>query len=179
MTALDQAYADLLAAKTDMQFHMPKLKELAAGKRVIEFGTRRGVSTVALLAGRPRSLITYDMVRTKDVTVIEALARAAQIRFDFCNADIEKLYSVGPCDLGFVDAMHNADSVAIYLRLLLEAGATTIALHDTYSFARTGDLPGTKGILDAIDGFLAANKDWRMSYHTDECYGMTVLEAST
>ena len=51
---LQEAYADLCAAATDMQAHMPRLRALARDRRVIEFGTRRGVSTVALLAGIPK-----------------------------------------------------------------------------------------------------------------------------
>lgn len=173
---IDKAYADLLSAPSDMRDHLPKLKEIAAGRRVIEFGTRRGVSTVALLAGRPRSLITYDIIRTQDVDKLEKMAAEADIPFEFRNEDIEKLDEVPACTCGFVDAMHNADSVAQYLVLLFEAGASLIALHDTASFKHAGDLPGTRGVYDAVEDFIRAFPEWRITYHTDACYGFTVIE---
>ena len=47
---LHQLYAEALNAPSDIRQHLNKLGSLAAGQRVVEFGTRRGTSTLALLA---------------------------------------------------------------------------------------------------------------------------------
>ncbi len=171
-----EAYNDLLTAPTDMKAHIPILRACAAGKRVIEFGCRRGVSTMAMMAGRPTWLQTYDLDRTPDVDLMLAMAKEEGVDLRFVQADIDKLESVPECDFAFVDAMHNGNSVAIQLRLLNQAGAIKIALHDTEIFGRSGDLPNTPGILDAVDAFLSENKEWRTIYQTPESYGLTVIQ---
>ncbi len=170
-----EAYETLLTAPTDIQAHIPVLRVCATGKRVVEFGTRRGVSTMAMLAGRPLSLTSYDLVRTEDVATIEQMAEDEGLDFVFMQADIDKLEHIPVCDFVFIDAMHNGDSVSIQLKLARDAGATKIAMHDTAIFGRVGDLPGTPGILDAVDAFLAYNHDWAITHQTSESYGLTII----
>lgn len=176
MKTLDEAYAELLDTSSDMQYHIPKLKELAAGKRVVEFGTRRGTSTIAMLSGRPKSVIAYDFVRTDAIDEVERMAAEAGLSLEIRNEDINALGAAPKADLFFIDAFHNQPDVDVQLKLARDAGATEIAMHDTFTFARVGDMPNTLGVLDAVDDFLAANKDWRIAYHTDECNGFTVIE---
>ena len=172
---LDEAYADLLTKPSDMQKHMPTLAIFAHGLRVIEFGTRRGVSTVAMLHGRPRSLIAYDMVRTGDVARIEAMANEAGIPFEFRETELYKVAEIPPCDAVFVDWLHNADAVRHSCQLAKEAGAISLAFHDTESFKHAGDLPGTRGVRDGVDDFLKANPGWAVVHHNPESYGLTII----
>ena len=174
MTAY-QKYCDLLVAPSDIREHLPALYRLAAGRRVVEFGTRRATSTAALLAGGPRTLTTYDLVRTDELTALEVLADSEDAYLRFVQTDIDALESIPECDFVFIDAMHNGNSVAIQLQLARRAGATCIALHDTEIFGRSGDLTGTPGILDAVDAFIAAHPEWRITDHTNECFGFTIL----
>jgi predicted O-methyltransferase YrrM len=173
---IQSAYEKLLTEPTDMMAHIQVLCECAAGKRVVEFGCRRGVSTMAMMSGFPIFLQTYDINRTEDVDTMLEMAKAEGIDLRFVQVDIDKLDSIPDCDFVFCDAHHNGNAVAINLRLGLAAGATKMASHDTAIFGRTGDLAGTPGILDAFDAFLAENKDWRICYQTDESHGMTIIE---
>ncbi len=175
MTILE-AYTDLLTAPTDMRHHIPILRDCAAGKRVVEFGCRRGVSTMAMMAGRPLWLQTYDLDRTPDVDLMLAMAKDEGIDLRFVQADIDKLESVPECDVVGIDAMHNGNSVKIQLKLAKNAGASKVWLHDVEIFAETGDLPGTPGIMVAVREFLSDNPDWRISYFTKESYGLAILE---
>ncbi len=179
MSKIQEAYERLLTEPTDMMAHIAILRECAAGKRVVEFGCRRGVSTMAMLAGRPLSLTTYDLDRTEDVGIMEGMAEAEGLTFKFVQGDIHALKEVPPCDFAFVDFMHNGDSVGPAIRFLARAGCQKIAFHDTEIFGRHGDVAGTPGILDAIDAFLAEHADWRISYHTDECFGFTIIEKTS
>ncbi len=176
MSKIQEAYERLLNEPTDIKSHIPILRECAAGKRVVEFGTRRGVSTMAMLAGRPLELTTYDLVRTNDVDVMQAMAKAEGLTLNFVQADVDTLESIPPCDFVFADVHHNGNAVAINLRLAKAAGATKIASHDTEIFGLVGDLPGTPGILSAFDAFLAENKDWRICYQSNESFGLTIIE---
>ncbi len=179
MSKIQEAYERLLTEPTDIQAHIPILRECAAGKRVVEFGCRRGVSTMAMMAGNPIFLQTYDLDRTPDVDVMLDMAKAEGIDLRFVQADIDKLESVPDCDFVFADAHHNGNAVAINLRLAKAAGAKKFASHDTEIFARVGDLEGTPGILDAFDAFLAENKDWKICYKSEESYGLTIISRNT
>ena len=57
---VDTLYQIALDRVTDMQVHVPILRELARGKRVLELGVRYGVSTAAFLAGRPSLMVSVD-----------------------------------------------------------------------------------------------------------------------
>ena len=173
---IQEAYELLLVEATDMMAHIPVLRACATGKRVVEFGCRRGVSTMAMMAGGPIWLQTYDINRTEDVDIMLAMAAAEGVDLRFVQADIDKMANIPDCDFVFCDAHHNGNAVAINLRLGLAAGATKMASHDTYIFGRVGDLAGTPGILDAFDAFLSEHPDWRICHQTDECYGLTVIE---
>lgn len=172
---LAKAYADLSLADTDMKAHMAVLHDLAKDKRVIEFGTRRGVSTVAMLAAHPKSLTTYDTERSGDLVAIEAAAEDEGIPFSFQQEDIDSLEKIGACDFVFCDSHHNGTHLAHELEMAHSAGATAVAIHDTEIFGWKGDLPNTSGLFDAIFDFIAQHKDWQISSHNPACYGLTVL----
>lgn len=166
-----------LAEPSDIRAHAEALMVLGKGKRVVEFGTRDGMSTRFILGGRPVALTCYDLGRSDRINDFYIMCAKENIEFTFIEGDIEKLDAADPCEygFGFIDAMHNGNSVAIYLRLLHAAGAATIALHDTEIFGESGDLPGTPGINKAIRAFLQIHRTWRIASHNPESYGFTVL----
>lgn len=172
---LDQHYSALRLEPTDMQAHMSVLHALAHGRRVTEFGTRHGVSTTALLAGRPRSLTCYDLARSDQTFPLEIWAAGLGIPFTFHVGDLWNVTAIAPTDCLFIDALHNGHAVEHYLALGLNAGASVIALHDVEIFGRKGDIEGHPGILWAVDRFLDQNRDWRTTHHTDACFGMRVI----
>ena len=58
---LDELYERAMQISSDINEHVPKLRELAEQcDHVTEFGHRHGESSVAILSGRPRSFVTYD-----------------------------------------------------------------------------------------------------------------------
>jgi hypothetical protein len=175
MSKLDKIAADLFQQTTDIKAHLPILAQLAKGKRVAEFGTRRCVSSTALLSGRPAHLTCYDMVYNSDILGLVALAAEEGIPFTFELCNLDHVRQIKLIDFGFIDAMHNGPVVRAYIRLMIDAGATCLAFHDTESFRHVGDVEGTDGVYDAITDFLKDNPDWRIVHESKEDYGFTVI----
>jgi cephalosporin hydroxylase len=81
--------------------HCDKLRELAAqADSVVEFGMRHGVSTVALLAGQPKQMISYDLHQDPVAELLKSRQGATAFSFvqgDSLSVDIE------PCNVLFTD----------------------------------------------------------------------------
>lgn len=172
---IDGEYEKALQETSDMLAHEAALRELSRGKRVTEFGTRDGMSTRFILAGRPVSLVCYDLGRSDRIDDFYVMCAKEHIEFTFHQKDIEKQAQIAPCDFLFIDAMHNGDSCFIYLRLGHESGAQVMALHDTELFGDYGDLSGSPGIRAGIRRFQEAYPEWKTAYHNPESFGFTVL----
>lgn len=117
------------------------------------------------------------MIREPDVDNIERWAKELGTLFTF---EVGDLYELEPVDFDyadfiFVDWMHNYDAAKHSLAIAQSVGAKAVAFHDTEIFGRTGDLAGTRGLLDAVDEFLVANGQWRITYQTSLDYGLTVV----
>jgi predicted O-methyltransferase YrrM len=172
---IDTAYTKILSQWCDVSAHLPRLFNLAKGVKVVEFGTRAGMSTISMLAGRPISLTTYDIGRCNEISEIEAMAKDAGIPFRQLLQDINHLTEIEACDFVFCDAEHNGNAVWHQLVLADAAGASVIASHDTELFGRSGDYAHTPGILDAMDRFIAERPQWKISAQFFDDYGLTVL----
>ena len=82
---LQDMFQKARSTPSDINEHCDKLRELASqSETVIEFGMRHGVSTVALLAGQPKRMISYDLNHDPIVSVpvgIERTFPVAGMRF--------------------------------------------------------------------------------------------------
>ena len=59
---LQQTYDELCARPSDINEHLPTLKKYAKEcEHITEMGVRWVVSTYALLMGKPKKLISYDI----------------------------------------------------------------------------------------------------------------------
>lgn len=136
--------------------------------RIVEFGTRAGCSTVAFLAGGAE-VWSYDIAPQQ----FECPGDIAY-RWHFTQADTKLLPDIPECDLLFIDTIHTYFQVQAELRFAPKA-KRFIALHDTVIYGKTGD-DGSLGINLAIFDFLCANPEWRISFHNNDTWGLTVLE---
>lgn len=171
---IEERFLEASSEWSDQQEHMHFLRGLAAGCGSIrEFGVRRGMSTVAFLAGKPKWLFSYDIC---PFPLAEELARDAlpDTLFKFEQADTRKL-DIIPCDLLFVDTLHTADQIRA--ELLHGDVARMIAIHDTApeAFGVKGE-DGGEGIRLPIQEWLEARPHWRCEYETDKGYGMMLLK---
>lgn len=162
------------AAKTpsDLNEHAPKLRELAAGcEQVTEFGHRHNVSSVALLAGQPKTMRVHTAGHDATLTALEK--RAGQTDFKVVRGD-HLAQDIEPTDLLFIDTRHTADQLYAELSRHVASVRRFIAMHDTAIFGERGE-DGGPGLLPAMRRFLRESPQWSVVYHTQANNGLTVL----
>ena len=148
--------------------HLPILKEYASkADSIIEFGEARE-STVALLAGQPKRIVSAQQ-DNKLHSLLEKLYLPLIVdsRFDFGTFD-------DSYELVFLDVDHNAESTLKYLNQLNQHNSIYCIIHDTILHGDRGR-NGEPGIKDAVVPWLLENPDWFIVYHTDLQYGLTIL----
>ncbi len=169
---LDYLYNRVSTLQSDIVRHIPKLRELASKSDVVvEFGHRRGVSTVGLLAGQPKKLFSYDI---HDSPIRHELKKKqGECDFSFIQADVTHI-DIPECDLLFEDSRHTAEHIETILNRHAGRVRRWMAFHDTQIFGETGE-DGNAGILVALRKFMREHPEWSVIYHTQENYGFTVL----
>lgn len=178
MTALQKEFESRAASHghQDMLPHMHQLHKLAQMCRsVVEFGVRTGQSTIALAAGLESGC--GGTLRSFDIAEASVdIPKSETVQWTFQRADTSKLEPIDPCDLLFIDTLHNSDQVEAELKHAPMV-RRYIALHDVYMFAQRGEHGG--GIIKPILEFLADNPEWQvMKYHHSE-WGLLVLNRTS
>ena len=199
-TELDWRYARAIAERGDTYMHLPTLRALVdksgdpamcgifdaerilvAPRRadVVEFGVRSCTSTWALLAGKPRSLISVDVSAPPrdELAAVRSCAGEAGVAFEFIQASTLDLAPIA-CDLLFIDTKHTYSQLRA--ELLRHAGSVRrfIAFHDTVSYADVGDDGERPGLQAAIEEFIRPGSDWELLYHDERCNGLAVCHRS-
>lgn len=169
---LELLYAHLLVTPSDINEHLPKLRELASQcDTVIEFGVRTARSSVGLLAGQPKVLKSYDRRSTPHV---ERLKRwRGRTDYQFRQADVLEVEPEA-CDLLFIDTYHTAGQLRAELDRHAPAVRRWIAMHDTRIFGERGE-DGGPGLLVALRAFLREHPEWGVVYRAEHNNGLTVI----
>jgi len=171
-TDLETLYRRAVEQPSDINEHVPKLRELASQcEHVTEFGKRRGVSTVGLLAGQPKQLVTYDLVPDRIDAVLTKCRGETQFTFrrqDVLEAEIDST------DMLFIDTKHTAGQLAAELARHAEKVRRWIVLHDTTIFGFRGE-DGGPGLLVALRRYLREHPEWSVIYHVTNNHGLTVI----
>ncbi len=164
---IEQRYNYLCNEPSDINLHLPKLREYADQcLHVTEFGVRSAVSLFAFLSSNANKIVAYDIVEGYRPPEIEKLT--------FICADVLKT-EIEPTDLLFIDTAHNYNQLRQELALHANKAQKFLAFHDTYTFGENGD-DGGKGLTWAINEFLLSHPQWRVDYHTNKCNGLTILK---
>ena len=170
--SLLERFRDACATKSDINEHLGTLYGLARQcEYVAEFGVRFGVSTVALLAAQPASLVCYDIGPCPVIETLQTMR--GRTRLTFFQKDSR---DVGDfvTDLLHIDTIHAYSCLSVELRLHAPKVRRFIAMHDTWTFGTIGD-DGGAGMGKAIDELITGGK-WRMLMNFPHCNGMTVLQ---
>jgi predicted O-methyltransferase YrrM len=135
----------------DMRPHVDRLVEFASACQVIvEFGVRRGFSTVAFLEGLPAS------GRLFSVDVDRCPSRIDDPRWTFIRGDdrLRHVRSRLPrqADLVFIDTSHELEHTIDELEFARKLGPSVILCHDAY----------WPGVVGAVEAF-CADGSWRIS----------------
>lgn len=180
MTA-DEYYRLLCESPSDINEHLPVLKELASRCRhVVEFGFREGVSTMALLCGQPEILITFDIDEMCWVTygTLRLYAKEKNVKMSFVVDDTQQVICP-ETDLLFLDTWHNSLQIEKELMLSGNRSRKFLVFHDTESFGLKGELQdelGGGGIRQPIEEFMSENPHWQVLHDFKHNNGLLVLE---
>jgi hypothetical protein len=171
--SLEDLYRTACNTPSDIHEHLPTLCALAKECRhVTEFGTRTGISTTALLAAQPDTLVCYDVHRFPQVDGLERFA--SKTRFVFHEADVRNI-EIEETDLLFIDTWHVYSQLKDELRLHSGKTRRYIVLHDTTTYCDKGETDGHRGLWPAVEEFLAEGS-FRLRQRYENNNGLTVLE---
>ena len=167
---IEEKYKQLCETPSDINEHLPTLRKYAIlCESIVELGVRGMVSTWALLAGKPETMVSVDIVHTSEHKgndeAAKEMARREHITWHF-----EQISSLDlrfrRCELLFIDTLHFYDQLSQELKLHSPHTTKYIIMHDTV-------IPEMQR---AVDEFLTGNSDWKIKEVLTTLTGLTVLQ---
>lgn len=179
METINEIYEKLCVTPSDINFHLPKLKEYTEQcDTVYEFGVRWVCSTYAFLAGRPKKLISVDLNYHPNIEKAKMLAKQENIDFEFIKGNIMYV-PIQQADLIFIDTFHNFRQITLELDTFSDRAKKFIIMHDIFSFGYKDEFPDgspVEGLMPAINNFLSKHPEWVIDYQTNENNGLMCLK---
>lgn len=183
----EEAFKNACALKTDINEHLPTLRRLASEcEHVTEMGLRTGMSTLALLAGQPKTLISWDIdpraVLSQHCVVMSQLSEKTSFQ---PRVGDTRLVTIEHTDMLFIDTLHTFEQLKAELirHVLFDHFAPKprvskyLVFHDTSTFGFEGEDKKVPGLLGAIHWF---QQQAFPVWHTVEQHlnnnGLTVLQ---
>jgi len=175
---IENKYQELWDKPSDINEHLPILKRYAKKCRhVTEMGVRGIVSTYALLAGHPYTLISYD-IRNCDWKPLQKQALEENYtNFQFIIGNTLEI-EIDPTELLFIDTLHNYDQLSVELKLHAPKVSKYLIFHDTTTYAYIGesyDGLSRLGLWPAIEEFMEDNPEWSIKERFTNNNGLTIL----
>lgn len=131
------------------------------------------MSTAAILAGRPKLTVSYDLNESPHARNLGTAAKKEGLNYEFYIGDSTKI-EIPECDLLFIDTKHTADHCYTELQKHHKKVRKWIAFHDTEIFGDKGE-DGSPGLRHAIARFLDENPEWFTIKHYPNNHGFTVI----
>lgn len=177
ITKIEEVFEIVSNSPRDLDKHMPKLRELAAQvDHVTEFSNRKE-STIAFLAGKPKTFYSFNP-EFENLTFTAGYTTRDLVNYHRdTNFDTDQISSIEETDLLFIDSEHTATRLMRELEKFHRSVKRYIVLHDTDVFGSTGQ-DGKPGLLMVIRNFCRQYPEWSVVYHTKEQYGLTVLSCN-
>lgn len=178
MAQLEQIYEGMCNTPSDINEHLPTLKKYAEEcEHITEMGVRWVVSTYALLMGKPKKMISYDINGIHWNAIRDMVKEDTYFTFEVANTlDLE----IEETDLLFIDTLHNYNQLSGELKLHGNKSRKYIIFHDTTTFEWIGESYNGKvdevGLWPAIEEFLEANPHWELHQRYTNNNGLTILK---
>lgn len=184
---IDSKYQIKFETPSDINEHLPALKKYASeSEHIIEMGVRAATSTWALLAGRPKKLILYDIYDNGEIPGILKAAKEENINCSFYIQNvIEDGFEIEETDFLFIDTLHRYDQLKKELEMHASKVRKFMAFHDTVSFGERDEDDYAnvikerypkQGLNAAINEFLENNPQWEVAEIFTNNNGLTVLK---
>lgn len=185
----ESAYRLVCDSPSDINEHMPVLRRLASEcSHVTEMGMRGGLSTLALLAAQPKTLISWDINPRAVMSeqAVTLLSLAGKTSFQPRCGDTLAISPIEPTDLLFIDTLHTFDQLKAELWRHVFPDHFSgkcecrvkryIVFHDTSTFGYVGEDGKQIGLLAAIEWFQReAMPIWGVVEKYENCNGLVVL----
>jgi hypothetical protein len=180
MSTINNFLEEKKATPGDINQHLDTLKKYASEcESLVEFGVGRIVSTWALLAGKPKRMVSYDIndpiVHGSNIQIVYSACKEEGIEYDFIK-DSTLNAKIAECDLLFIDSLHTYKQLSEELKLHGDLVKKYIIFHDTETFGAIGEDGSRPGLKQAITDFLDIKKDWSIDFHATYNNGLTVLK---
>lgn len=191
MTELDSFYNQLVSTPSDINEHLPTLKEYAEKcETITEFGVRGVVSTVALIKGNPKKMISVDLFhpshwnKQAELEKVVNYANDNNIQYEFIVADTRSI-EIENTDMLFIDTLHTYEQLKVELAKHGNKAQKFLAFHDTTLYESTDEYNSytyeiingdKKGLWPAIQEFLLQNPEWQVCERKTNNNGLTVLK---
>jgi hypothetical protein len=197
MYNFDLILAHLKSNPSDINEHLDTLQNLSSlCNSVIELGVRSGVSTHALLAGKPNKMKSFDINPMGSLEqALSEYANDKNISWKFFNENCLTTNNIDSCDLLFIDTFHSFKQISCELLLHGNKAKKYLVFHDTVSFGYNDELghmqleflseqlqqfclylPDIKGIVPAIANFMTLFPHWKIDHHYENNNGLLVLK---
>ncbi len=185
MNTLEQKYAQHCQTPSDINEHLPKLREISdQSETVVELGVRNCVSIYAMVASNAKKVYGIDIDKSPQVEELCQIAQEAGKDFEFIHSDVLKM-EIPECDFLFIDTFHSKLQLEKELELHAPKAKKFIGFHDVNTFWETAEpsyesaaanqVDGPQGLKYAIEPFLADNPQWKEIYRTDANNGLLIL----
>jgi hypothetical protein len=147
----DELYEQACRMPSDINEHLPALKELVAGKTVLELGTRTGNSSTAFIAGRPKELVSVDLDFSRLDPQIPAGAILSGVPWTRIERD-SRIPFDRKFDVVFFDTLHTEAHLAAEIEA--HGDADILVFHDTTTNWTDGENggPGLKNAIEKLIG---------------------------
>lgn len=174
----ESLYYKHLNTISDINQHLPTLKYYASKcKHITEFGVRAAISTWAFLEAKPATIRSYDIADIPILTfeAIKVFAKENSIDYRFYKQDVLNS-TIDKTELLFIDTLHTYEQLSSELTHHSSKVSKYIILHDTVSYAHTGEDGSEFGLVEAVEDFLYSHPTWKLREQYYYNNGLMILE---
>lgn len=188
MNKIQKKYEELCLTPSDINEHLPIIRNLCEGmEHVTEMGVRSAVATYAFLSANPKKYVGIDLHYHPNIGEVLQLAEDAGIDFEFRAEDTNKI-EIEPTDVLLIDTLHRYSCCKKELELHAKNVRKYIIFHDVVTYGQNPEIgnwlteeelanaqPDDRGILPAIQEFLAENPVWAVYAYRENNNGLMVI----
>lgn len=163
---IEQLYKQNCETPSDINEHLPKLKEYADKcEHVTEIGVRGCVSLSAFLASNAKKVVAIDIMNVA-VPQSEKLEFINKSSLDFETEETDFL---------FIDSLHTYAQLKQELYIHGKHAKKYIGFHDTVMFGLNGE-DGGAGLNQAITEYIREFPEWELEYFAPNNNGLSILK---